>query len=252
MRYLGRNYDGTGVTIAVIDSGVNPDDPRLAGAEVEGWGIDLTATGHAQLHQHFQDEHGHGTEIAAAVHRIAPGARIVAVKIMGAKLHSSADLMAAGIESAARSGAHVINLSLGTPNMGKALLLRDCCAQAFDRGAVVLAAAHPRGERVYPADLPETVGVASDPACPPGRFFYFDPERFPKKSWPSLTEKFLTSGQTDGSVGGSKYRGSGLATAHLSGMVACLRQAMPTVDAVGIVERMRERALVPYPEIGYA
>ena len=39
MRYLGKEYDGEGVTVAVIDSGVNPDDPRLEGAKIDGWSI---------------------------------------------------------------------------------------------------------------------------------------------------------------------------------------------------------------------
>jgi hypothetical protein len=253
MRFLGREYDGEGVTVAVIDSGVNPDDPRLKGAKVEGWSIELSATGHALLHPEFHDEIGHGTETAAAVIRTAPKARIIAVKIMKKELRTTAELMAAGIETAARNGAHVINLSLGTPNMGKALLLRDCCGQAFELGSVVLAAAHPKGERAYPADLPETVGVTSDPKCPLDRVFFFDPDRFPRKTHAALTDKFLTHGQTEATAGERpKYRGSGIATAYLSGYVACLRQARPRDSAQEIVARMRERALVPLLEIGYS
>lgn len=254
MRFLGRDYDGEGVTVAIVDSGVNASDPRLAGAQIDGWRIELSATGHAQLYPDFADDNGHGTEIAAAVRSVAPRARIIAVKIMGKTLRTSAELMAAGIETAARNGAHVVNLSLGTPNMGKALLLRDCCGQAFELGAVVLAAAHPRGERAYPADLPETVGVASDPACPEGRLYYFDPARFPRKTWPALTDKFLTYGRPPPSPGGTapKYRGSELATAYLSGYVACLRQARPRDTSMEVVDRMRQRALIPLPEIGYA
>ena len=103
---------------------------------------------------------------------------LVAVKIMDERLRTSADLMAAGIETSYRHGAKVINLSLGTPNMGKALLLRDCTAFAVESGSVVLAAAHPKGERAYPADLPETVGVATHPDCPLEKVYYFAPHRF--------------------------------------------------------------------------
>src|SRR5688572_1527154 len=137
MRYLGNEYTGKGVTVAIIDSGVDVADPRIAGAAIEGWSITLGATGHALLSSDFKDEHGHGTEIAHAVHMVAPDARIIAIKIMGDKLRTSAELMAAGIETAYRHGASVVNLSLGTPNMGKALLLRDCCANAVENGAVV-------------------------------------------------------------------------------------------------------------------
>lgn len=253
MRFLGNEYDGEGITVAVVDSGIDKNDPRVAGATIDGWRIELGATGHALLHPDFEDEHGHGTEIAAAVLRAAPKARIVAVKIMGDSLRTSADLMAAGIETAARNGAHVVNLSIGTPNMGKALLLRDCCGQAVERGAVVLAAGHPRGERAYPADLPETVGVASDPECPLGRFFYFDPKRFPAKRYANLSDKFLAHGHEPDPEGGEgRFRGSGLATAHLAGYVACLRQALPGLSAADVIERVKLRAHVPFPEIGYA
>jgi subtilisin family serine protease len=205
------------------------------------------------LHASYEDEHGHGTQMAAAVHRVAPKARIIAIKIMSDRLRTSAELMAAGIETAALNGAHVINLSLGTPNMGKALRLRDCCGQAVERGSVVLAAAHPRGERVYPADLPETIGVSSHRDCPIDKLFYFDPSRFPRRTWAALTDKFLTHGHSSAADrGGVKYRGSGMATSYLSGHVACLRQALPDAPASEIIHRLKQRALIPMPEIGYS
>lgn len=252
MRYMGREYTGKGQKIAIIDSGINPDDPRLRGVEVEGWSIQLGATGHALLSPDFHDQNGHGTEIAAAAHRLAPEATLVAVKIMGERLRTSAELMAAGIETSARNGCRVINLSLGTPNMGKALLLRDCCANAVDSGSVVLAAAHPKGERAYPADLPETLGVAAHPDCPIDKYFFFNPKRFTRKDWGVLSDKFLTHGygiNKDGQTG--RYRGSGMATAYLSGMAACLAEALPNVNSDELIKRLKRTALVPNPGLGY-
>lgn len=252
MRFRGQVYTGKGQTIAIVDSGVDPKDPRLAGASVGGMSITMSATAHVLIAGDFLDENGHGTEIAAAVHSMAPDATLLCIKIMDARLRTSADLMAAGIELGARNGAGVINLSLGTPNMGKALLLRDCCALAVEQGAIVLAAAHPKGERAYPADLPETVGVASHPDCPPEKFYYFAPHRFPAKQWGTLTDKFLTHGNThvDGQRGA--YRGSGLATAFLAGRAACLREALAGQGPTEIIEILRQTALTPVPEIGYA
>ncbi|MFZ5479198.1 MAG: S8 family serine peptidase [Myxococcota bacterium] len=253
MRFRGQEYNAKDQVIAVIDSGVDLKDPRLVGADVIGMSISMSATQHVQIAGDYTDENGHGTEIAAAVHKMAPEAKIICIKIMDARLRTTADLMAAGIELGARNGANVINLSLGTPNMGKALLLRDCCALAVESGSVVLAAAHPKGERAYPADLPETVGVASHPDCPPEKFYYFAPHRFPAKQWGSLTGKFLTHGYTvgpDGSRGA--YRGSGLATAWLAGRVACLREALRGEGPNQVIEVLRQTALTPVPEIGYA
>jgi subtilisin family serine protease len=186
------------------------------------------------------------------VRRLAPEARIVAVKIMGDKLRTSAELMAAGIETAARAGCKVINLSLGTPNMGKAALLRDCCANAVEAGSVVLAAAHPKGDRAYPADLPETVGVASHPDCPIDKFFYFNPKRFPRKEWGILSDKFLAHGYTPAQgTEALRYRGSGMATAYMTGIAACLAEALEGQDAEALVAALRRTALIPIPEIGY-
>jgi subtilisin family serine protease len=253
MRYRGEEFSGKGISIAIVDSGVDTKDERLTGAHVEGWSIRLGATGHALLSPDFHDENGHGTEIAVAIHRIAPAATLISVKIMGERLRTSAELMAAGIETAARHGTSIINLSLGTPNMGKALLLRDCCHNAVQLGAVVLAAAHPKGERAYPADLPETLGVAAHPDCPLDKFFYFDPRRFNRKEWGFLSEKFLTHGygmKKDGTM--DRYRGSGMATAYLSGLAACYFEALPDYTADELVGILRKQALIPMPEIGYS
>jgi hypothetical protein len=253
MRFMGREFTGKGVTIAVVDSGIDKNDPRLTGVEVEGWSITLGATGHAVLSSDYADENGHGTEIAAAVHAMAPEAKLVAVKIMGQRLRTSAELMAAGIETSSRNGARVINLSLGTPNMGKALLLRDCCANAVDMGSLVLAAAHPKGERAYPADLPETVGVAAHPDCPLDKFFYFDPKRFSRKEWGVLSDKFLTHGySTEAGGAQGKYRGSGVATAYMSGLAACIAEALAGRPSEDVLQALRRSALVPVPEIGYS
>jgi len=252
MRFRGKEYTGHGIKVAIIDSGIDGSDPRLEGVTVEGWSIQLGATGHALLSPDFEDQNGHGTEIAAAVHKLAPGATLVAVKIMGERLRTSAELMAAGIETSAQSGCAVVNLSLGTPNMGKALLLRECVANAVDSGTVVLAAAHPKGERAYPADLPETVGVAAHPDCPIDKFYYFNPKRFPRKEWGVLSDKFLTHGygiSRDGQTG--RYRGSGMATAYLSGVTACLAEALPHKTAAEVIGMLKRTAIVPNPEIGY-
>jgi len=251
MRYLGKEYNGRGVTVAVVDSGVNPDDPRLKGAKIEGCSITLGASQHALISGDFSDVNGHGTDMAAVIHSIAPDAKIFAIRVAGKRLGTSAELMAAAIEFASTNGAKVVSLSLGTPNMGKAMLLSECCGQALERGTVVLAAAHPKGERVYPADLPEAIGVAAHRDCPSNKLYYFDPKRFSRKQWGALSGKFLGYGFMENDLGERKFKSSAAATAYLAGRVACMRQAMPWADAEELLQRLKRRALIPVPEIGY-
>jgi subtilisin family serine protease len=252
VRFQGRQFTGAGVAIAVIDSGIDALDGRLGGGHIRGWSLELGATGHAMIGSDWSDVHGHGSDIAAAIRTTAPGADLLAVRVMSTGLRTTADLMAAGIETAFRNGAKVINLSMGTPNMGKALLLRDTCALATEAGAVVVAAAHPQGERAYPADLPETVGVASHPDCPLDKVYFFAPHRFSAGEWGGLSTKFLAHGYQRVQGRPGAYEGSGLAAAYVSGRLACLFEAMPDASPVDVVAALQNRALSPVPDMGYA
>lgn len=253
MRFRGTEYTGKGHTVAIIDSGVDVADPRLGSGTVEGFNLTMGATAHVLMANDFADLHGHGTDMAACVRALAPDVRLLCIRITDNRLRTTGDLIAAGIEVAVRSGARVINVSLGTTNMGRALLLRDAVAAAVEMGSVVVSAAHPAGDRSYPADLPETVGVTAHRDCPLEKYYFYPAHRFPAKDWGNRTGKFLTHGFTVASEARpTQYRGSEAAAAYLSGRIACLREAMPDVPAVEIIEVLRQTALVPVPEIGFA
>ena len=155
MRFAGQEYRGKNVLVALIDSGVDSAHPSLKSMSMEGYSLSLRATNHVAIDPNFHDEHGHGTKMALHLLRFAPGVRILAIKITDTSLRASSDLIASGIELAYKGGASVINVSMGTPNMGRAMLLRDCSLAAMEHNALVVASAHPMGQRAYPADLPE-------------------------------------------------------------------------------------------------
>ena len=193
MVYLGKNYTGKNVLVASIDSGVDMDDERLVGGSIQGFRLQLHATNHVIIDSNFHDLNGHGTEIAAAILKEAPECSLLIIRIRSGGEEPSPELILAGIEAAQKSGAQVINLSLSTSNMGKAMLLRDCCAMAQEAGSILVARGNSEGKRAYPADLPETVGVISDPECR-SRSYFFEPHFFPRKDWRGRSGKFLLSG----------------------------------------------------------
>lgn len=246
MRIGGTEYEGDGITIAIIDSGVRSGDPRLHKADINGWQIQLSATNHAVLSDDFEDVNGHGTELAVVLHKYAPKAKLLAIRIMNQNLTASADLLVAGIETAYKvSGADIIMISFGTPNMGKAMILRDACAMANESGSLIVAAAHPQGSRSYPADVPEVIGVTSHPNCLL-RNYFMDPLIYKRKDWKSLSGKFLFNGYF-----GDDYRGAGYATARFVAEMACIKEANPDLTPIEYRIWAQNRAFLPIPELGY-
>ena len=129
-----QGYDGTGATVAILDSGYDPQHPDLRG-QVEG-AQDFTGTSEAAI-----DDNGHGTHVADIVAGtgsgsdrgegtgVAPGATLLIGKVLDAGGGGSFDQIIAGMEWAAHSGADVINMSLGAePTDGT-----DPLSQAVDR-----------------------------------------------------------------------------------------------------------------------
>jgi subtilisin family serine protease len=137
---------GAGATVAVIDSGAALGHPDLQGRLIAGPDFvdgDNTPT----------DENGHGTHVAGivaanagnnvGVESVAPGAKVLVIRVLDKNGAGSQDNVAAGIDWATSHGADVINLSLGpdVPLVGTSTNFDDAINRALDRGVVVVAAA---------------------------------------------------------------------------------------------------------------
>jgi subtilisin family serine protease len=108
-------FDGAGVTLAVLDTGINSTHPAFAGVDLVT--KDFTGAGSAA------DDNGHGTHCAGTIFgRDIDGQRIGVArgvqkaligKVLGGPKGGSSDLLASAILWAADNGAHVISMSLG-------------------------------------------------------------------------------------------------------------------------------------------
>jgi serine protease len=175
-----RGARGTGITIAIVDSGVDLSHPDLkaklvAGKDLVRAGAGLTGPGCPGP----QDEEGHGTHVAGiaaaatnngvGVAGTAPAARIMPVRVLDANGEGEQTAVNAAIRWAADYGAKVINLSLGgdTPiaeTLGAgAGDTQKAVAYAFSRGAVVVGAAGNESLPLcdYPAAAKDAVCVAA-------------------------------------------------------------------------------------------
>ncbi len=156
-----RALRGDGVSVAVIDSGVNPHHPHV---DTVGGGARITLSG--DVADDYVDRLGHGTAVFAAIQEKAPGADILAVRVFDDRLRTSARALVAGIDWAAERGVRVVNLSLGTLREEHAEALGAAVAGLGDAGGVVVAAAEADGQRWWPGSLRSAVGVVMDSDCP--------------------------------------------------------------------------------------
>lgn len=160
------------VTVAVLDTGVDPSQPDLSGSVLTGYNAFNGGTNTA-------DDFGHGTEVASVVAAhtnngigaagVCDGCTIYPVKVLDANGSGPWDVVAAGVTNAANSGVRVINLSLaGTFG---SLTLQSAISYAESKGIIVVAAAgnaysnDPNTCNVqcggYPAAYPGVLSVAA-------------------------------------------------------------------------------------------
>ncbi|MFN2566690.1 MAG: S8 family serine peptidase [Gemmatimonadaceae bacterium] len=156
--FAGRT--GRGVTVAVVDSGINAANPHVG--HVAG-GVSVGAGGVEG--DEYNDALGHGTAVGAAIREKAPAADLIAVKVFDRALATSADVLARSIVWAAARGARLINLSLGTTNVARQTVLRAAVDEAASRGALVVSASEVNGARWLPGCLGGVAGVQVDWGC---------------------------------------------------------------------------------------
>ncbi len=240
---LHRHSTGTGVTVALIDTGVAPDAAGLDGR--------VTAEGAAG-----DDCVGHGTFLAGliagtggdspALTGVAPGAKILALRGTDRRGEAGAGLVAEAVREATAARAGVIAVTVALPRRDAELT--RAVAAARRAGAVVVAAAAPdppsRGgtdeipSRTYwPAGEPGVLAVAD--MLPSGAR--------PDGSLPTGGVDLAAPGAgvvSGGPRGAGHYLGAGasVATAYAAGAAAAVRAARPDDSAAAVTRRLTATA----------
>jgi hypothetical protein len=114
--------DGSGVVVAVLDTGVMMGHPALSGViESDGWDFvdndpdptDAAGGIDEDLDGLTDEAAGHGTMVAGIIHLVAPGATILPIRVLNDEGIGRSFDVAKGIRYAVEHGAQVINMSLG-------------------------------------------------------------------------------------------------------------------------------------------
>lgn len=244
-----RHSTGDGVTVAVVDSGVDAGHPDLAGQVLPG--IDLVSgTGDGR-----NDPVGHGTTVAGliagrnddkdGVEGLAPHAKILPVRVLDAEnRYDDALIVAKGVRWAVDNGARVINLSLG--GSGTSPALAAALDYAFARDVVVVACTG--NHSADPAPAAGQARPATEvwyPAREPGVLAVTGLDRDTESLWPgSITgSATVLSAPATGLVGARpggtwKVQGTSFAAPLVSATAALVRAKWPDMSAATVVNRL--------------
>lgn len=245
---------GAGVTVGVLDSGVNARLPELAGAVLPGG--DTTGQGTDGRTDFDKKTDGHGTAMAALIvgqgrgnsgfAGVAPEARVLPVRVSHSTgTTDAAQVISEGIRYATDHGAKVINISVAADADQETDecpgLVKSAIANAIQRDVVIVAAAGDEGDAAnapeYPASCPGVLAVGA-----------IDKYAQPWKN--TQRQSYVTvaaPGVHVGWVGQSgKYYpngwGSSQASALTAGGVALIRSANPRMSAREVVQRISATA----------
>ena len=258
-----------GVTVAVLDTGVYPDQADLRGAVTTG--PDYTHSGRAPGGQ-FWGIHGtsiasliagrgHGPSAAAGMMGVAPAASVLSVRVtlepndpLLADANVAAGLPAAiarGIRYAVNHHATVIDLPLdpvtvpGSPGVGGSSAEKAAVTYALSHHVVLVAPAGDEGAGANPVNFPAAYkGVISVGA--------FD-SQFTKASFSShqpyvtLTAAGAGVVAANGRAGYAQISSTAAASAMVAGIVALIRAQFPALSPAQVTKALTESARFQQP-----
>ncbi|MFF3908464.1 type VII secretion-associated serine protease mycosin [Streptomyces sp. NPDC001848] len=252
---------GQGVTVAVVDSGVDGSHPDLTGQVLKGrdfsgsggdaeGDVDGHGTGMASIIA----GHGHGVNNSAGVIGLAPKVKILPIKVGD---DGAGDGWPSGVRYAVDHGASVINLSFIDSSAGPGSEAADAIRYAQQHNVVVVAGAGNDGNAgiEYPAKLPGVVAVGAVDES----LNLWSNSNFGDGVTLTAPGVNIVRADTNHSNGYSSGTGTSDATAYVSATAALIRAKYPDLTAGQVINRMIKSATflshkvkkVPDEQYGY-
>jgi subtilisin family serine protease len=233
---------GDGVRVLVADTGVDGDHPMLCDADLKHWKVEKEADGDADL-KHWKvekeadgemritasaggDLQGHGTAVASIVRSHAPGVQIHSLQVIQGGLSGQSSTVIAGLSWAVDAEYDLVNCSFGTRQPAFLKYYKRLVDRAFCRNVLMIAAGSNQDYRIveYPSAFPTVLSTD----C--GKL---DPERILRRTG-HLVEFVACGDGVRVPWGNGEYRtvsGSSFASAHLTALIARVRQLRPRWNA---------------------
>jgi subtilisin family serine protease len=230
---------GDDVTIAILDTGVDPDHQDLKDKLLTGFNAFDDSSDHS-------DAHGHGTHVAGVaaaltnnvtgIAGVSWNSNILPVKVLNDNGEGSSYEVAKGIYWAVDNGADVINMSLG--DYYHADVLQDAVRYAYENDVVLIAASGNDNvqDPMYPAQYEEVLTVAAVDDSRNRAFFsnfgqHIDvaapgahiPSLFPNNQYTVMS-------------------GTSMAAPHVAGLAGLVRAMRPDLSVEQVYEVIRNSA----------
>ena len=235
---------GTGVTVAVVDTGIACYDEAgfMKGTDLKG----TTCVGGYNFvakNEIAADDQGHGTHVAGTIAQttnnsmgvagLAHCAKLMPVKVLSKGGWGTMADVAEGIRWAADHGAQVINLSLGSSSKSK--VVENAVTHAYKKGVVVVAAAGNSGKSVgFPAAYAGAIAVsATDNKDGIAWFSSRGPEVSIGAPGVAVTQQTICEAGKNKCEQWGVFNGTSMASPHVAGAAAILvGQGITDPDAV--------------------
>ncbi len=217
-----RDATGKGVSVAIIDSGVDTDHPDLEGKIKDSF--EAVSEGQKVVFRESMsgDSAGHGTACAGVISSLAPDAEINSIKVLGSAGLGDGHAFLAGLDFAIKQKFQVINLSLGTTKPQFAMPLHDLLDRAYQAGCIVVAAANNLPQPSFPSVFSSSlISVSKGKETDPFKFGF----RFGEVI--ELTAPGVNVETCWLNAGHKKLTGNSFACPHIVGIIALLLDENP-------------------------
>ena len=216
---------GSGMRVAVIDSGIEHDHPALEGCVQGGVVVEYDETveydHRIEPEPDPQDMAGHGTACAGIIHSIAPAAQLYSVRVIGSDMRGRGIQFAAGLDWAIDNDMQVVNMSLSTSKQEYFALLHELADDAYFKNMVLVSAVNNIPSPSFPSLYSSVISVAAHEEKD-AFTFYYNPSPPVEFGAPGIdvrvawnNKQYITS------------TGNSFAAPHIAGIVALIRAKHP-------------------------
>lgn len=256
------SINGTGIKVAIIDTGVNYSHPDLGNCTTAQFlngtcskvvdGYDFYSNDNDPMDQNRHGTHVAGTVAAnGALRGVAPGAQIIAVKVFPASGGASTSDIIAGMEFSVLRGANIVSLSLGgteVPHNGKDIMA--LAADALSNRALFIIAAgnsYSLGSIGSPGLSAQAITVGATDKSDSMASFSSRGGTSDGRIDPDIVAPGVSINSTYYLGGYLTLSGTSMATPHVAGAAALVMQANPTWS----VSRVKQALVNTAKDLGF-